>query len=100
MSALGRGLSRGQLFDFAWFQEAWDQAGIEDFAEKWPETFATWMQQLLKEHDQGIGNCVSSFVHTETKRRLSGVVALTLPPTAVAEAAGGQQEACSEKSVA
>ena len=34
MSALGRGLSRGQVMDFQWFCEAWDQAGIEDFAEK------------------------------------------------------------------
>ena len=78
MSALGAGLSRGQVMDFQWFCEVWDQAGVDDFAESWPETFASWMQGLLDEHDQGILDCFSSFVHSETKRRLAGSLALEL----------------------
>ena len=46
MSALGAGLSRGQVMDSPWFCEVWDQAGVDDFAESWPETLASWMQRL------------------------------------------------------
>ena len=75
--------------DFQWFCEVWDQAGVDDFAESWPETFASWMQGLLDKHDQGILDCFSSFVHSETKRRLAGSLALELTATANA-VAGGQ----------
>ena len=75
--------------DFPWFCEAWDQVGVDDFGQSWPSTFASWMQRVLDEHDEGIGGGISSLVHPETKRRLAASLALELPATANA-VAGGQ----------
>ena len=81
MSELGHGLSREQRADFPWFCESWDQAGVEDFGDSWPETFCVWLQNVLREHESGAGSAFSLFVHSETRRRLAGAVALVIPPT-------------------
>ena len=81
MRGLGAGLSPAQKLDFPWFCEAWDAAGIEDFGEDWPDFFAAWIQGVLEKHEDAVVTAFSSFVHSETRRRLAGEVALALPPT-------------------
>ncbi len=83
LARLGSGLSAAQRSDFDWFRREWDAAGMEDFGEKWPETFAAWLQNVIDEHLGGNPRAFSVFVHNETRRRLSGSLALALP------AAGG-----------
>ena len=56
---------------------------MEDFGGKWPETFATWLQKVIDEYLGGNPRAFSVFMHSETRRRLSGSLALALP------AAGG-----------
>ena len=80
VSGLGNGLSAAQRSEFDWFRKAWDQAGIDDFGDQWAETFSTWIQNVLEEHELGNANAFSMFVHNETRRRLAGTLALTLPP--------------------
>ena len=79
LAALGSGLSPAQRSDFGWFQRDWGAAGIQDFDGEWPETFATWMQNILDEILGGNPRAFSLFVHSETKRRLSGCLAIALP---------------------
>ena len=79
LSTLGAGLSNSQKMEFKWFCEAWDSAGIADFAEHWPHTFSTWIQGVLESHEDAVVTAFSDFVHSETRRRLAGSVALALP---------------------
>ena len=79
MSRLGSGLSSAQANEFSWFCEMWDAAGIEDFGDIWPDTFATWMQNVLEELENAVPTAFSQFVYSETRRRLADNVALAVP---------------------
>ncbi len=81
LAILGSGLSAAQRSDFDWFRREWDAAGMEDFGGMWPETFATWLQNVIDEYLGGNPRAFSMFVHSETRRRLSGSLALA-PPAA------------------
>ena len=83
LAGLGSGLSEAQRSDVEWFRREWDAAGMEDFGGQWPETFATWLQGVIDEYLGGNQRAFSMFMHSETRRRLSGSLALALP------AAGG-----------
>ncbi len=83
LARLGSGLSAAQRSDFDWFRREWDAAGMDDFGEQWPRTFATWLQNVIDEYLGGNSRAFSMFMHSETRRRLSGSLALALP------AAGG-----------
>ena len=79
MAGLGAGLSASQKMEFSWFCDAWDAAGIEDFGDEWPDMFSVWIQTVVEEHENAVVTAFSSFVYSETTRRLSGAVALALP---------------------
>jgi len=79
MSGLGAGLSAAQKAEFPWFCDAWDAAGIEDFGDDWPDTFSTWIHNVLEERESAVVTAFSTFVYSETRRRLAGAVALALP---------------------
>ena len=79
MSRLGSGLSSPQALDFNWFCEKWDEAGVEDYGDTWPDTFSTWMQNVLDELDNAVPMAFSTFVYSETRRRLADAVALAVP---------------------
>ena len=84
MASLGSGLSPEQRADFDWFRNEWDAAGQHDFEAAWPETFATWIQGVVEEYLGGNASAFSEFVNRETRRRLAGTLALTLPLAAAA----------------
>ena len=79
MSGLGAGLSAAQETEVIWLCDAWGAACIEDFGDDWPDTFSTWMQNFLEEHENAVVSAFSSVVCSETRRRLADAVALTLP---------------------
>ena len=79
LSLLGAGLSAAQKADFDWFKAEWDATGINDFKEKWPETFATWVQSVVDEYLGGNARAFSLFMESETRRCLSGSLALAIP---------------------
>ena len=79
MSRLGSGLSSPQALEFNWFCEKWDEAGVEDYGDTWPDTFSTWMQNVLDELDNAVPMAFSTFVYSETRRRLADAVALAVP---------------------
>ena len=78
MAKLGGGLSAPQKNDFAWWKSAWDEAMLQVHRDSWVEVFAGWMQQVLDEHERGVGNAFSLFVHSETRRCFPGP-ALSVP---------------------
>jgi len=79
MARLGSGLSAAQKSEFNWFCDTWDTANMEDFGEGWPDTFSTWIQNVLEDHENSVVTAFSQFVHSETTRCLAGAVALALP---------------------
>ena len=79
VARLGAGLSAAQKTDFEWFKKEWDAAGMADFQGKWPETFATWVQRVVDEYLAGNTRAFSLFMESETRRRLSGPLALAIP---------------------
>ena len=76
------GLSGAQLGDLSWFCDEWDSCNLHEHGEEWPNTFMSWMQQLLDSYEQGTTNAFSQFMFSETRRCLSGQAALELPPLA------------------
>ena len=79
LARLGQGLSPAQKNDFKWFKEAWDARMLQENGDNWPELFMGWMQRLLGENEDGVGNAFSVFVHNETRRCFDGVSALRVP---------------------
>ena len=82
---LGSGLSVAQKNDWVWFKDAWDEKMVVEHKGTWGGLFATWMQQVLDDYEQGVGNSISLFVHRETRRCFDFVPALLIPGAAVAE---------------
>ena len=79
LARTGGGLSAAQKNEFGWFKEAWDEKMLQEHAEDWGQTFASWMQRIIDEVDSGVGNAFSAFIHAETERNFSGVPALLVP---------------------
>ena len=44
--------------------------------ENWPRKFAEWMQEVLVDVENGIGNAFSLLVHSETRRVLGAKLVL------------------------
>ena len=76
LSRLNVGLSPGQRNDWQWFKDAWDKATVIEYGDEWPETFATWMQEVLIDSRS---NAFSIFVYEETCRVFDGAAALQVP---------------------
>ena len=73
LSRLGKGLSPPQRSDFQWFKEAWDARMAAMYKEKWPETFASFMERVILDYEEGSAVAAfSQFVHGETCRILAG----------------------------
>ena len=73
MSRLGKGISPAQRSDFPWFKDAWDAKMAAQYKEKWPERFASLMEQLIQDYEQRSAVAAfSQFVHSETCRTLAG----------------------------
>ena len=79
LGRLGQGLSPPQRNDFRWWKEAWDAKMLEHHGDKWPEVFAGWVQRILDDHETGMGNAFSLFVHAETRRCFDTAPALRVP---------------------
>ena len=75
---IGRGLSAGQRNDFGWFKEAWDAKMQEEHLAEWPQKFAEWIAQVLRDAVAS-DRAFSVFVHSETTRCFSGVSSLAIP---------------------
>ena len=52
---------------------------LEEHGEGWPGVFAEWVQRLIKDAEDGIGNVFSLFVHAETRRCFNGALVLQVP---------------------
>ena len=66
---VGRGLSKGQVSEFQWFKENWDEKMVSEHAAEWPRLFAEQMQAILNEQEKNPAIAVfSHFVHKETQR--------------------------------
>ena len=76
LSRLNAGFSAGQRNDWQWFKEAWDKAMVIEYGDEWPETFATWIQEVLMDSRS---NAFSIFVYGETCRVFDGAAALQVP---------------------
>ena len=76
LARLNAGLSAGQRNDWQWFKDAWDKAMLIEYKDEWPETFATWIQEVLMDSRS---NAFSIFVHEETCRVFDGAAALQVP---------------------
>ena len=76
LSRLNAGLSAGQRNDWQWFKDAWDKAMLIEYKDEWPETFATWIQEVLMDSRS---NAFSIFVYGETCRVFDGAAALQVP---------------------
>ena len=78
-SRLGTGLTAAQRNDWAWFKEAWDDAMSTEHDEIWGSMFASWLQTVLNELQDGIHNAFSTFMYKETRRCLSQIPMLSVP---------------------
>ena len=65
--------------DFAWWKDAWDNKVLEEHGAEWARVFAEWVQKVLADFENGVGNAFSLFVHAETRRCFHDVVALQVP---------------------
>ena len=81
LSSFGTGLSQGQKGEFAWFKQAWDIKGMEDFGQDWVRKFAGQIQAVLDQIQDGEAHAFSAFVYEETKRCFGAPVGLRLPAT-------------------
>ena len=79
LARLGQGLSPPQKNDFSWWKNAWDSQMLEKHGDEWPKVFAGWMQKILNDHETGLENAFSLFVHGETRRCFEGAPALRVP---------------------
>ena len=43
LKTVGAGLSPGQMYDWAWFKESWDDKMVDQYATTWGSVFAKWM---------------------------------------------------------
>ena len=68
MARTGVGLSPGQKNDWQWFKAEWDQAMLKEHREEWGGLFASWMQKVLEDDNDGLANVFSIFVYNETTR--------------------------------
>ena len=73
------GLSPAQKNDFAWWKDAWDKTMLEEYGAEWARVFAEWVQKVLADFENGVGNAFSLFVHAETRRCFHDVLALQVP---------------------
>jgi hypothetical protein len=73
-------LSPEQTGLWTFFKSAWDDAMSELHQANWGQYFAEMVQQLLNDLLAGTSNALSVFMQNETKRVLSAVPALILPP--------------------
>ena len=73
------GLSPAQRNDFSWFKDAWDKVMLDEHHDEWPGVFAGWVQKVITDKENGVGDAFSLFVHSETRRCFDGAVALTVP---------------------
>ena len=73
LQRLRAGLSPGQMNDFPWLKESWDQAMVAAHGDKWASVFSQWMQNVLEDERS---NAFSLFVYSETCRVFPGTVAL------------------------
>mgnify|MGYP005671698245 CR=1 FL=1 len=76
LSSINTGLSAAQRNDWPWFKEAWDTEMLKVYGDKWPETFAGWIQKVLADHKR---NAFSVFVYSETCRVFHSSAALHIP---------------------
>ena len=72
----GAALSPGQRTDFTWFKNAWDARMVEEYKEKWGQTFMEWVQEVINDPST---NAFSKFVYNESKRNFNELVALHVP---------------------
>ena len=79
LSRLGTGLSPAQRNDWAWFKDAWDEAMMGEHGAGWVRVFASWIQGVLDELDNGTAHAFSTFVHSETRRCLDDQPGLQVP---------------------
>ena len=52
---------------------------LEEYGPEWARVFAEWVQKVLADFENGVGNAFSLFVHAETRRCFHDVVALQVP---------------------
>ena len=79
LSRLGQGLSGAQRNDFGWWKESWDAKMLEEHGAEWGCVFAEWVQRVINDVGDGIGNAFSLFVHAETRRCFDGALVLQVP---------------------
>ena len=79
LSRLGQGLSPAQRNDFGWWKESWDAKMLEEHGAEWGCVFAEWVQRVINDVGDGIGNSFSLFVHAETRRCFDGALVLQVP---------------------
>ena len=79
MSRLGNGLSGAQTNDWAWFKAHWDAKMLEEHGEAWPLLLSSWLQHIIGQIELGVLNAFSVFLHNETVRCFSDVIALHIP---------------------
>ena len=65
--------------DFAWWKDAWDKKMLEEYGADWGRVFAEWVQKVLLDFENGVGNAFSLFVHGETRRCFHDLEALQVP---------------------
>jgi len=79
MSKLGTGLTGAQKNDWAWFREAWDAKMCAEHGLDWGNVFSGWIQKVLDDLMDEVGNAFSVFVHAETSRCFSDSHMLAIP---------------------
>jgi len=76
LKRLNAGLSPGQINDWPWFKNAWDDAMVAQHKGNWAALFSSWVQGVL---DDTRSNAFSMFVFNETRRVFQGTTALHVP---------------------
>ena len=52
---------------------------LEEHGADWGRVFAEWVQKVLLDFENGVGNAFSLFVHGETRRCFHDLEALQVP---------------------
>ena len=52
---------------------------LEEYGAEWARVFAEWVQKVLADFENGVGNAFSLFVHGETRRSFHDLEALQVP---------------------
>ena len=76
LKTIGVGLSPGQMNDWAWFKESWDDKMVDQYAATWGSVFAKLIQGVLEDE---CSTAFSKFVYGETCRVFHGAAALPVP---------------------